>query len=429
MKHFCLALLVICAAAVNVHAQDDLSVVKAYLTDTAPEIDGEISPGEWDAAGPAIVVAPEDLDTEFEDDPFGGPSDLSFQFRVMWEEPWTAYFLFEVTDDIAMEQVPGNAWEQDQIEFFMDGNDLEGNTDTASFQWWDNEETYGKFGASRFAGTFEGNTGFMSEFIEDFYEDEFGAFAIAAAVEGDEEANYVVEYAVSLEPMFDAGVFDETPAGENEQIVVDDTEVKWTVCVSDDDNFGDGTTGRSHTACYYRATEGADWRDSTAFANLSFVGPFTGVETPGDYNNNGQLDAGDLDLHASEGIANQDLAYDANNDGVVDVEDRVVWTNDLKNTWMGDADLNGVFDSSDFVIVFGEGKYETGGAATWGQGDWNGDQVFDSGDFVAAFGNGGYEMGEMPGGPNPAAAVVPEPSSLVLILLGGLMILANRRQK
>ena len=149
----------------------------------------------------------------------------------------------------------------------------------------------------------------------------------------------------------------------------------------------------------------------------------------GDYNGNGTLDAGDLDLHASEGIANQDLKYDANGDGTVDVEDRVVWTNDLKNTWMGDSDLNGVFDSSDFVLVFGEGRYETGESATWGQGDWDGDQKFDSGDFVAAFANGGYEMGEMPGGPNPVTAVVPEPSSMVLALISllGLAGVARRR--
>ena len=154
-----------------------------------------------------------------------------------------------------------------------------------------------------------------------------------------------------------------------------------------------------------------------------------GVGVAGDYNGNGLLDAGDLDLHASVGIANQDLAYDANNDGVVDVADRVVWTNDLKNTWMGDSDLNGVFDTADFVLVFGEGKYETGDAATWGQGDWDGNQVFDSGDFVAAFGNGGYEMGERAGGPNPVTAVVPEPSSMVLALISllGLAGVARRR--
>ena len=154
-----------------------------------------------------------------------------------------------------------------------------------------------------------------------------------------------------------------------------------------------------------------------------------GVGGAGDYNGNGLLDAGDLDLHASVGIANQDLAYDANGDGLVNVDDRVVWTNELKNTWMGDSDLNGVFDTADFVLVFGEGKYETGGAATWGQGDWDGNMLFDSGDFVAAFGNGGYEMGERAGGPNPVTAAVPEPSSLVLALLSlvGLVGFGRRR--
>ena len=205
----------------------------------------------------------------------------------------------------------------------------------------------------------------MSEFIEDIYEDEFGAFAAAAATELDEEANYVVEYAVSLEPMFDAGVFDDTPAGQAEQIVADETITKWTACVSDDDNFGDGTTGRSHTICYFRDPDDADWRNSTAFANLAFVGPFTGVETQGDYNNNGELDAGDLDLQA-QAIQSQDLAFDENQDGVVDINDRSVWLDDFKNTWMGDADLNGQFNSSDFVIVFTAGRYETGQACAVG---------------------------------------------------------------
>ncbi len=426
VKHLSLVFILLIGISGSIQAQEDRSVVKAFLTDTAPELDGEISPGEWDAAGPPIQVIPENPGTAFPDDPFGGPEDLSFQFRVMWEQPWTAYFLFEVTDDIAMDQVPSNAWEQDQVEFFLDGDDLQGSSDIASYQWWDGAETYGKLGASRFAGTFEGNTAIMSEFIEDFYEDEFGAFGIATASEADEEANYVVEYAVSLEPMFDAGVFDGTAAGDVEQIVADDTVVKWTACVSDDDNFGDGTAGRSHTACYYRATEDADWRDSSAFADLTFVGPYTGVTLPGDYNDNGQLDSADLDLQA-EAIQAQDLNFDENQDGTVDVADRLIWLDNYKNTWMGDADLNGEFDSSDFVIVFAEAKYENGEQASWTQGDWNGDTQFDSGDFVAAFNSAGYEAGSRPGGPNPAAAV-PEPASVVLFAIGIVVWWQKRRR-
>ncbi|MCP4190086.1 MAG: PEP-CTERM sorting domain-containing protein [Planctomycetaceae bacterium] len=147
----------------------------------------------------------------------------------------------------------------------------------------------------------------------------------------------------------------------------------------------------------------------------------------GDYNGNGLLDAGDLDLNAAVGIPAQDLAYDLNNDGIVNTADRVVWVNDLKNTWMGDADLNGVFDSGDLVTVFAAAKYETGQEASWGQGDWSGDQKFDSGDLVVAFSNAGYEAGERPGGPNPAVAV-PEPSTAGLLVAAlGLLLLRRRR--
>lgn len=417
-----IALLSSVLTASTLCAQDDLSVIRAYLTDSAPTIDGVNSPGEWDKAGPAYVVLPDgDIGTNFQDDQFGGPEDLSFQFRAMWEEPWTAYFLFEVTDDIAMEVSPSNAWERDQIEFFMDGDDLEGSDAVETFQWWDNNEIYGKFGASRWEGIFEGNTGVMSQFIEDLYEDGFGATAVSMVTESEEnEANYTVEYAVSLEPMFDHGTFDGTSTGDAGEIVVDETAVKWTVCVSDDDNFGDGTTGRSHTLCSYRAFEGADWRDTTAFADLVFVGEYVDAAVEGDFNGNGERDVEDLDLLAEGMIAN-DINFDLNGDGNVDIADRIHWVEVLSNTYMGDADFNGQFNSSDFVAVFTAAKYETGQEATWAEGDWNGDKRFDSSDFVAAFTGAGYEAGERNGG----LQTVPEPSGLALALVG-LLVLARR---
>ncbi len=59
---------------------------------------------------------------------------------------------------------------------------------------------------------------------------------------------------------------------------------------------------------------------------------------------------------------------------------------------VGDADLNGVFDSSDIVRVFQAGKFETGESASFDQGDWNGDGVFDSTDIVVAFQAGRYGL-------------------------------------
>lgn len=81
---------------------------------------------------------------------------------------------------------------------------------------------------------------------------------------------------------------------------------------------------------------------------------------------------------------------------------------------VGDANLDGQFDSGDMVQVFTTGKY--GHPAVWMEGDWSQDGVFDSGDMVAAFTAGGYQR--------PLAAV-PEPSAAILLLLG---LLCRRRR-
>ena len=91
-----------------------------------------------------------------------------------------------------------------------------------------------------------------------------------------------------------------------------------------------------------------------------------------------------------------------------------IWVNDLKGTWIGDANLDMEFNSSDMVQAFVRGKYETGEHAGWEDGDWNGDTQFGSGDMVAAFVAGGYEQGAKPA----VVGVVPEPSSVVLVLMG-----------
>jgi hypothetical protein len=144
---------------------------------------------------------------------------------------------------------------------------------------------------------------------------------------------------------------------------------------------------------------------------------FIGEGMPGDFNGNGFLDAADIDqLSASIRGATTDLSFDLTADGAVDGLDRQHWIVTLKNTWVGDSNLDGEFNSSDFVQVFQRGEYEdaTSGNSTWEDGDWNGDGDFNSGDFVTAFQGGGFEVG-----PRAAAAVaaVPEPSTITLLLL------------
>ena len=142
-----------------------------------------------------------------------------------------------------------------------------------------------------------------------------------------------------------------------------------------------------------------------------------GMGVDGDYDGDQLLTAADLDLQAIQIVDDPgDLAYDLNGDDEVDFGDREVWVNDLKNTWIGDANLNGEFNSGDMVQVFSRGKYEKQETAGWEEGDWNGDRVFGSSDMVAAFVAGGYEKGLKPNGPNPAVSAVPEPSSVGLLI-------------
>ena len=47
----------------------------------------------------------------------------------------------------------------------------------------------------------------------------------------------------------------------------------------------------------------------------------------------------------------------------------------------------------DITAVLGAGKYRTGEAAEWRQGDWDGDGAFDQLDIVAALQTGNYLQG------------------------------------
>ena len=143
----------------------------------------------------------------------------------------------------------------------------------------------------------------------------------------------------------------------------------------------------------------------------------------GDYNQSGALDVRDIDL-LTAAIGSDDLTFDANGDGSVTAEDRTTWVEQLANTWFGDSNLDGQFNSSDLVAVFQAGKYEVDEFASWGQGDWDGNQRFGTGDLVAAFQGGGFEAG-----PRNAVATVPEPSAVFLLGMGLLCVFRRTRNR
>ena len=143
----------------------------------------------------------------------------------------------------------------------------------------------------------------------------------------------------------------------------------------------------------------------------------------GDLAENGILDFSDIDLLSGEVRGGQDdPAFDLTDDGDVDQRDRTKWVKELAGTYFGDANLDGLFNSSDLVQVFTVGKYETAEKAGWYAGDWDGSGWFDSGDMVTAFVDGGYEQ---------QAAVkpltVPEPCGRLLLILAAAGLVFSRR--
>jgi hypothetical protein len=87
-----------------------------------------------------------------------------------------------------------------------------------------------------------------------------------------------------------------------------------------------------------------------------------------------------------------DLQYDLNTDKTLSEADLDVMVEDILYTTAGDANLDGVFDSQDFVLVMQAGAYDKPASAetTWEMGDWNCDGRFDSQDLIKAAQRGKY---------------------------------------
>jgi hypothetical protein len=142
----------------------------------------------------------------------------------------------------------------------------------------------------------------------------------------------------------------------------------------------------------------------------------------GDFNQNGVLDAADIDDLTAQSASGANLsAYDLNADSLVNESDINVWIKTLYKSWVGDADLNREFNTTDLVEVLASGSYEADVPSVWSTGDFNGDGRTNTTDLVEALADGGYEQGV------PVAAV-PEPAGAVLLSLGGLSWLTRGRR-
>ena len=110
------------------------------------------------------------------------------------------------------------------------------------------------------------------------------------------------------------------------------------------------------------------------------------TSTPvGDVNLDDIVDASDIDdLYTAIGASKGALRYDVNGDGSVGSADVDYLINNIFNTTLGDADLDGDVDTGDLTRAFigftGAGSTGKG----WSDGDTNGDGDVDTGDLTAA---------------------------------------------
>ncbi|MFC1758801.1 SUMF1/EgtB/PvdO family nonheme iron enzyme [Planctomycetota bacterium] len=194
----------------------------------------------------------------------------------------------------------------------------------------------------------------------------------------------------------------------------------------------------------FRGNRGASWDDPARLLPASMQG-FGGVELCGtrflcftqgngfrlatiqgrdaaDFDSDGVHDVDDIDLLAAEIRSRENsVAMDINLDGKVDSADHRHLVLDLVGVQFGDSNLDGSFNSTDFVKVFQYGEYEDSATdnSTWRTGDWNGDGDFDSRDFVIALQNSIYE--------STAIGQVPEPTGIGLAVAGLLWIASSGR--
>ena len=147
----------------------------------------------------------------------------------------------------------------------------------------------------------------------------------------------------------------------------------------------------------------------------------------GDFNASGSLDLEDMDLMDRELRGpSTNRVFDLNEDALVAADDRHALIKDLLGTWYGDSNLDREFNTTDLVTVFQAGEYEDAirENSSWATGDWNGDSDFDTADLVLAFQDGGFEQGSL-----PLLRAVPEPTSLLLLSAGVIVVAACERRR
>ena len=128
-----------------------------------------------------------------------------------------------------------------------------------------------------------------------------------------------------------------------------------------------------------------------AVQQTATIGGANGGAIRGDFNGDTKIDINDVDI-LCRAIRSGDDELDLTGDGTTSSDDLDELIENIIGTTYGDANLDGQFNSTDFVLIFQAAQYEDDieGNSTWATGDWNADGEFTTADLVVAFQKAGY---------------------------------------
>jgi hypothetical protein len=146
----------------------------------------------------------------------------------------------------------------------------------------------------------------------------------------------------------------------------------------------------------------------------------TGTAVDGDWNGDGTLDP--LDIEAFVAMYGEEvLAWggaDYNYDKQINVLDLEFLIQTIFETYMGDVNLDGSVDEADLAI-FADG-WKVGDGYDWLSGDITGDGVINEADLAYLADTWGASA------PQQAPAATPEPATIALLGIGGLLAIRRR---
>jgi hypothetical protein len=136
------------------------------------------------------------------------------------------------------------------------------------------------------------------------------------------------------------------------------------------------------------------WRHPATWMASRVAGGTPGRSPDADFNQDRALTEHDIDLLCAA-MSTQEARFDLNDDQRVDIDDLDLLVVSAMRSKIGDANLDGHFNSSDLVLVFQRGEFEDtiAGNSTWSDGDWNCDGQFDTADLIFALQRSEWETG------------------------------------